>query len=86
MHRRQLIGAFGAGALSAWLGGCATPPPPPLRPLVPGTAPRVGDTWQYQFRSVFRVPAPRTLEVRVLEDGPDGLLDRIAVEGETDGE
>lgn len=87
LHRRQLLGALGAGALGAWLGGCAAPlPPPPLRPIDSAAAPRVGGSWQYQFRSVFRVPAPRTLEVRVLEVGPDALLDRIAVEGETDGD
>ncbi|HTO50721.1 MAG TPA: hypothetical protein VML91_23995 [Burkholderiales bacterium] len=46
----------------------------------------MGDTWQYAFRSVFRAPAARTLEVRVLEVGNEGLRDRIAAVGEPDGE
>jgi hypothetical protein len=81
-----LIGALGAGAVGAWLGGCATPPLPELRSLEPGKAPRVGDTWQYAFRSVFRIPAPRSLEVRVLEARSDDVRDRITAEGEVETE
>lgn len=32
------------------------------------------------------MPAARTLEIRVLEVGPEGLRDRITAEGEPDGE
>jgi len=80
-RRRELLGAFGAGALGAWLGGCATPPTLPPRPADRATAPRVGDTWLYQYTSVFRSVPPRTLEVRLLEAGPAGLRDRLAAEG-----
>lgn len=85
-QRRALLGALGAGALGAWLGGCATAPPPELRPIDPANVPRVGDTWQYAFRSVFRAPAPRTLEVRVLEIRADDVRDRITAEGEAETE
>jgi hypothetical protein len=85
-RRRRLVGALGAGALGAWLGGCATPPQQVLRPIDPARAPRVGDTWQYAFRSVFRAPAPRSLEVRVLELRADDLRDRITAEGEAETE
>lgn len=85
-HRRELLGALGAGALGAWLGGCATPPTLPPRPVDRATAPRVGDTWLYQYTSVFRSVPPRTLEVRMLEVGPAGLRDRIAVEGASGSE
>jgi hypothetical protein len=80
-RRRELLGALGAGVLGAWLGGCATPSAPPPRPLDPATAPRVGDTWVYQYSSAFRSVPPRKLEVRLLEAGPAGLRDRIAAEG-----
>jgi len=85
MRRRRLLGALGATAL----GACATPPPqpqPPLRPIDAGKAPRVGDAWQYAYRSVFPVPAPRTLEVRVLELRADDLRDRITAQGEAETE
>ena len=80
-RRRELLGAFGAGALGAWLGGCATSPILPPRPVDSAAAPRVGDTWLYQYTSVFRSVPPRTLEVRLLEAGPAGLRDRLAAEG-----
>lgn len=85
-RRRRVLGALGAGALGAWFGGCASPPLPALRPVDPARAPRVGDTWQYAFRSVFRAPAPRTLEVRLLEVRSEDLRDRIAAEGEAETE
>ena len=85
-QRRQLVGALGVTALGAWLGGCAAPPLLPPRPIDPATAPRVGDTWQYEFRSVFRIPAARTLEVQVLEIRPEGLRDRITAVGEPDAD
>ncbi len=85
-RRRALVGALGAGALGAWLGGCATTTTQELRPIDPATAPRVGDTWQYAFRSVFRAPAPRSLEVRVLEIRSDDVRDRITAEGEAETE
>ena len=80
-RRRELLGAFGAGALGAWLGGCATPPTLPPRPADRATAPRVGDTWLYQYSSVFRSVAPRRLEVRLLEAGLAGLRDRMVAGG-----
>jgi hypothetical protein len=85
-HRRVLLGALGAGALGAWLGGCATTTTQELRRIDPAQAPRVGDTWQYAFRSVFRMPAPRALEVRVLEIRSDDVRDRITAEGEAETE
>jgi hypothetical protein len=85
-QRRRLLSALGAGTLGAWLGGCATPPPPELRPVDAAKAPRVGDTWRYAFRSVFRVPAPRTLEMRLLEVRSGDLRDRITAEGEAETE
>jgi hypothetical protein len=86
-RRRGLLGAFGASALgAALLGGCATPPTLPPRPVDPAVAPRVGDTWLYQYTSVFRSVPPRRLEVRLLEVGPAGLRDRMAAEGAGGGE
>jgi hypothetical protein len=85
-RRRELLGALGAGALGAWLGGCATSPVLPPRPVDSATAPRVGDTWLYQYSSVFRSLPPRRLEVRLLEVGPAGLRDRLAVEGTSGSE
>ena len=84
--RRHVVTALGAGALGAWVGGCATPPQPPLRPVDAASAPRVGDTWQYAFRSVFRAPAARTLEIRVLEVRSGDLRDRITAAGEAETE
>ncbi len=78
-HRRQLLGALGAGALGAWLGGCASPPTLPPRPLDGATAPRVGDTWAYHYTSIFRALPPRTVEIRLIEVGPAGLRDRVTV-------
>lgn len=87
MQRRRLIGALGAGALGALLGGCAAPPPPPpLRSIDAAKTPRVGDLWRYEFRSVFRVPTARLLEVRVLEVGSDNLRDRVATVNEPEAD
>jgi hypothetical protein len=86
VRRRELLGAFGAGALGAWLGGCATPPTLPPRPVAGAIAPRVGDTWVYQYSSVFRSVPPRRLEVRLLGAGPASLRDRMAAEGDGGGE
>lgn len=85
-RRRELLGALGAGALGAWLGGCASSPVLPPRPVDSAAAPRVGDTWLYQYASVFRSLPPRKLEVRLLEVGPAGLRDRLAVEGASGSE
>lgn len=78
MDRRRLIGALGASALGAWLGGCAGPPVAPPRPLDQNAAPRVGETWQYHYTSIFQSVAPRTFEVRVLELTQQGVRDQIA--------
>lgn len=80
-RRRELVGALGAGALGALLGGCAASPVLPPRPVDSATAPRVGDIWLYQYSSVFMSLPPRRLEVQLLEVGPAGLRDRLAVEG-----
>ena len=80
-RRRRLLGALGAGVLGASLGGCATAPVLPPRPVDRALAPRVGDTWTYQYSSVFRAVAPRTLEVRVLEVGQAALRDRLTIVG-----
>ena len=85
MHRRQLIGAIGAAAAGAWLGGCATAPVLPPRPVDQAMAPRAGDTWVYHYSSIFRAVPPRTLEVRLQEVGPAGLRDRITTLGEPAG-
>lgn len=86
LHRRQFIGAIGATAAGAWLGGCATAPVLPPRPMDPAIAPRAGDTWVYHYSSIFRAVPPRTLEVRLQEVGPAGLRDRITTPGEPAGE
>ncbi len=86
LHRRRLIGAFGAGALGAWLGGCASAPTLPPRPLDGAAAPRIGDTWAYQYTSIFRALPPRTVEIRLTEVGPAGLRDRVTVVGAPEGE
>jgi len=80
-RRREVLGALGASALGAWLGGCASSPVLPPRPVDGATAPHVGDTWVYQYSSVFMSLPPRRLEVRLLEVGPAGLRDRLVVEG-----
>ena len=82
LHRRQFIGAIGAAAALAWLGGCATAPVLPPRPVDPAIAPRAGDTWVYHYASIFRAVPPRTLEVQLQEVGPAGLRDRITIVGD----
>jgi len=77
IERRRLIGALGVGVLGAWLGGCAGPPVLPPRPQDPKVAPRAGDTWQYQYTSIFPSVAPRTFELRVLEVTQQGVKDQL---------
>jgi hypothetical protein len=86
IHRRQLLRTLGAGALGAWLGGCASPPTLPPRPVARATAPRVGDTWAYQYTSIFRALPPRTVEIQLVEAGPAGFRDRIAISGAAESE
>lgn len=85
-RRRRLLGALGAGAVGAALGGCASPPIPPPRPVDRALAPRVGDSWTYHYSSVFRSVAPRMLEVHLLEVEAAALRDRLAIAGETGDE
>jgi hypothetical protein len=80
-NRRRLLGALGAGALGASLGGCASAPTLPPRPLDGAAAPRIGDTWAYHYTSIFRAQPPRTVEVQLIEVGPVGLRDRVAIAG-----
>ncbi|HKC45840.1 MAG TPA: hypothetical protein VKC64_18550 [Burkholderiales bacterium] len=84
--RRRIIGAFGASALGGWLGGCAAPPLSPPRPLDRALAPRVGDTWTYQYSSAFPGVAPRLLEVRVVDVALETVRDRIGLAGEGGGD
>jgi hypothetical protein len=84
--RRRFIGALGAGAFGAWLGGCASPPTLPPRPVDPVAAPRVGDSWAYEYASIFRALPPRTVEIRLVEAGPAGFRDRAAVSGAAESE
>ncbi len=80
--RRRALQGLGAGALGALFGGCAPLPQLPPRPLDRALAPRVGDTWRYQFTSAWRNVPPRMLEVRVEEVTGEGVRDRLAAEGQ----
>jgi hypothetical protein len=84
--RRRLIGALGASAFGAWLGGCAAPPVLPPRPVDRALAPRLGDTWTYQYSSAFRAVAPRLLEVSVVDVSQEVVRDRIVLAGEGGGD
>jgi hypothetical protein len=79
--RRKVLQGLGAGTLTALLGGCVTPALPP-RPLDSARAPRVGDSWQYQYRSAWAQIPQRRLAYTVLAVGPEGVRDRLSVEGE----
>ena len=78
-RRRQLVGAIGASALGVWAAGCAAPPTLPPRPIDAAAAPRIGDTWVYQYTSIFRAQPPQTVEIRLIEVGAAGLRDRVTV-------
>jgi hypothetical protein len=80
--RRQVIQGLGAGALGPLFGGCAAPPQAPPRPVDRALAPRVGDTWRYQYTSAWRNVPPRMLEVRVLEVTGENVRDRMSAEGD----
>lgn len=80
--RRRVIQGLGVGALGALFGGCAAPPQLPPRPLDRAVAPRVGESWRYQFTSAWRNQPPRMLEVRVIEVTDQGVRDRLSAEGE----
>lgn len=84
--RRRVIQGLGAGALGALFGGCAAPPQVPPRPLDRALAPRVGDTWRYQYTSAWRNVPPRMLQVRVVEIAGEDVRDRLAVEGDSAGD
>ncbi len=81
--RRCVLKGLGAGALGALLGGCAAPSRLPPRPLDRAVAPRVGDSWRYQYTSAWRNVPSRLLEVRVLEVTDEGVRDRLSAEGES---
>jgi hypothetical protein len=84
--RRRVIQGLGAGALGALFGGCATVPQAPPRPLDRALAPRVGESWRYQYTSAIRNVPPRVLELRVLEVTDEGVRDRLSAEGEAAGD
>jgi hypothetical protein len=78
--RRRLVAALGAAGLTALLGACATPLPPP-RPLDRARAPRVGDAWRYAYRSERKNVAPHTVDVTVASVTGQGIGDRLTVDG-----
>ncbi len=84
--RRRVIQGLGAGALGALFGGCAALPQVPPRPLDRALAPRVGDTWRYQYTSAWRNVPPRMLEVRVVEVTGEDVRDRLSAEGDSAGD
>ncbi len=84
--RRRALQGLGAGALGALFGGCAPLPQLPPRPLDRALAPRVGDTWRYQFTSAWRNVPPRMLEVRVTEVTDAGVRDRLSAERDSAGD
>jgi hypothetical protein len=57
-----------------------------VRPLDRDLAPRVGDTWRYQYTSAWRNVPSRVLEARAVEVGAAGVRDRLSVEGESVGD
>jgi len=84
--RRRVLKGLGAGTLGALFGGCAAPPQAPLRPLDRAVAPRVGDTWRYQYTSAWRNVPPRMLEVRVIEVTGEDVRDRLSADGDAAGD
>jgi hypothetical protein len=84
--RRRVLQGLGAGALGALFAGCATVPQAPLRPLERALAPRVGESWRYQYTSAIRNVPPRVLEVRVLDVTDEGVRDRLSADGEAAGD
>lgn len=79
MRRRRALTAAGGLAVAAVLPGCATPGTI-QRGLNATQAPRVGDTWRYQYSSAWRNEAPRMFEVSVLAVG-SGVRDRLTLAG-----
>lgn len=84
--RRRALGGLGAGALGALFGGCATVPRAPPRPLDRALAPRVGESWRYQYTSAIRNVPPRVLEVRVTEVSGMEVRDRLSADGDAAGD
>ncbi|MCC6610702.1 MAG: hypothetical protein IT515_13640 [Burkholderiales bacterium] len=87
-RRRMLVLACGGAALAGLASGCATPAAPqgaPLGRMVAARAPRVGDTWRYQYTSAWRNVAPRAMVVRVTAVTADGVRDELRVEGARGG-
>src|SRR5262249_5520504 len=93
--RRRAADGAGPRGPEQWAPGCAggagggaraAPPVLPPRPLDRSLAPRVGDTWTYQYSSAFRAVGPRLLEVRVVDVSQEAVRDRLASVGEAGGD
>jgi hypothetical protein len=84
MPRRRALAALGASALAALLGGCASALPP--RAMNAASAPRVGDTWTYGYRSDWNNVAARTINVTVTGVSGGTISDRMSVAGAAGGD
>ncbi len=82
--RRRVISGLGAGAVVALVGGCVAPTLAP-RTVVTGSAPSVGATWTFGYRSDWSAVAPRTLTYTVTAVSDQGIQDRLVLQGEPGG-
>lgn len=82
--RRRVISGMGAGAVVALVGGCVAPTLAP-RTVVTGSAPAVGTTWTFGYRSDWSAVAPRTLTYTVTAVSDQGIQDRLALQGAPGG-
>jgi hypothetical protein len=79
--RRRFL-AFGAGALVAGLAGCSSGPPIVSETLrEPLAAPKVGDTWRYQYLSGWSQVPSREFSVRVTQVATNGIADTLSSPG-----
>ena len=76
--RRRTLAVIGVGGLAALAGACAGPPMSPARQLDAATAPKVGSTWTYAYRSEWKNVAPRSLAYTVTAVNEKGVQDRLA--------